>query len=78
MAVDLLSIPAMSADPERLWSSAKLTVSDRRGRVTVRTLQAIKCLKSWLGVEIAIDDDVEDEDELGDKADDLGDVEATI
>ena len=68
----------MLVNPKRLWSSIKLTVSDRRGRVIVRTLQAIKCLKSWLGVEIAINDDVEDEDELGDKADDLGNVKATI
>ncbi|KAJ6784307.1 hypothetical protein PWT90_04256 [Aphanocladium album] len=33
MATDLLSIPAMSAEPERLFSGAKLTVPDRRNRL---------------------------------------------
>jgi hypothetical protein len=29
MAIDILSIPAMSAEPERLFSSAKITITDR-------------------------------------------------
>ncbi|ODQ71411.1 hypothetical protein LIPSTDRAFT_4661 [Lipomyces starkeyi NRRL Y-11557] len=39
MALDVLSIPAMSAEPERLFSSAK----------RIDTIEAIECLKSWLG-----------------------------
>jgi hypothetical protein len=35
MAVDLLSILAILVDPKRLWSSAKLTVNNRRGRIIV-------------------------------------------
>lgn len=47
MAVDILTIPAMSAAPERLFSSANITVSDRRNRLHSDTTEAIECLKSW-------------------------------
>lgn len=47
MAIDLLSIPAMSADVERLFSSAKLTVTDLRNKLQARTLKELQCLKSW-------------------------------
>src|SRR5438067_1488062 len=33
MALDMLSIPAMSADPEHLFLGAKITISDRRNRL---------------------------------------------
>ncbi|ODQ73394.1 hypothetical protein LIPSTDRAFT_3717, partial [Lipomyces starkeyi NRRL Y-11557] len=49
MALDVLSIPAMSAEPERLFSSAKITITDRRNRLGIDTIEAIECLKSWLG-----------------------------
>ncbi|ODQ72320.1 hypothetical protein LIPSTDRAFT_71821 [Lipomyces starkeyi NRRL Y-11557] len=48
MALDVLSIPAMSAEPERLFSSAKITITDRRNRLGIETIEAIECLKSWL------------------------------
>jgi len=48
MALDILSIPAMSAEPERLFSSAKITITDRRNRLGIESIEAIKCLKSWL------------------------------
>jgi hypothetical protein len=51
MALDMLSIPAMSADPERLFSGAKISITDRRNRLGIETVQALECLKSWLGVE---------------------------
>ncbi len=35
----------MSADPERLFSSAKITVSDRQNRLGIYTLKALECLK---------------------------------
>lgn len=47
MALDILSIPAMSAAPERLFSSANITISDRRNRLHSDTTEAIECLKSW-------------------------------
>jgi hypothetical protein len=48
MAIDLLSIPAMSAEVERLFSSCKITITDRRNRIGIDTVEAIECLKSWL------------------------------
>ena len=47
LALDILSIPAMSADPERLFSSAKLTISDLRNRLGIDIIEAFECLKSW-------------------------------
>lgn len=48
MAMDLLSIPAMSAECERVFSAAKLTVTDRRSRLHERTIHAIECVKNWM------------------------------
>lgn len=47
MALDLLSIPAMSASPERLFSSAGLTITERRNRLGTKSIEALECLKSW-------------------------------
>jgi hypothetical protein len=48
MALDILSIPAMSAEPERLFSGAKITITDRRNRLGIESIQAVECCKSWL------------------------------
>lgn len=47
MALDILSIPAMSASVERLFSSSNITVSDRRNRLKADTIEMIESLKSW-------------------------------
>jgi hypothetical protein len=47
MALDILSIPAMSASIERLFSSANITVSDRRNQLIPNTIEVIESLKSW-------------------------------
>ena len=51
MALDILSIPAMSASVERLFSSANITVSDRRNRLSPDTIEMIESLKSWLKIK---------------------------
>jgi len=51
MALDYLSIPAMSAEPERLFSSCKITLSDRRNRMGPELVEALQCLKSWLEIK---------------------------
>ncbi|KIM94782.1 hypothetical protein OIDMADRAFT_93898, partial [Oidiodendron maius Zn] len=48
MALDLLSIPAMPAEVERLFSSCKITIMNRRNRIGIDAVEAIECLKSWL------------------------------
>jgi len=64
MALDILSIPAMSADPERLFSGAKITISDRRNRLGIEVIQAIECLKSWLNIVEGLDDEIKDLDDI--------------
>jgi hypothetical protein len=46
MAFDYLSIPGMSAEPERLFSSTKITITDRRNRLGSDILEALQCLPS--------------------------------
>ncbi len=50
MAVDILSIPAMSSEPERLFSGTKITITDRRNRMGSDVIEATECLKSWFGI----------------------------
>jgi hypothetical protein len=47
MAIDILSIPAMSDEPERVFSGARRTVSWERGQLSAETIEIIKCLKHW-------------------------------
>ena len=47
MAIDIFSIPAMSSEPERVFSGAKNTLSDNRASMGMDTIQATQCLKSW-------------------------------
>jgi hypothetical protein len=61
MALDILLIPSMSVDLERLFSGAKISVLDRRNRLRIYTLEALECLKSWLKIEVFIDDDYDDD-----------------
>ncbi|OWT42236.1 hypothetical protein VFPPC_18636 [Pochonia chlamydosporia 170] len=61
MALDVLSIPAMSAEPERLFSGTKITITDRRNRMGIESIEATECLKSWLGKgsRVAFADDLD-------------------
>lgn len=52
MALDILSIPAMSASIERLFSSANITVSDRRNQLSPNTIEVIESLKSWQKIKV--------------------------
>ena len=48
MAIDILSIPATSAEPERVFSGARRTIGWSRMRLGVHTIEAGECLKSWV------------------------------
>jgi hypothetical protein len=48
MAFDYLSIPAMSAAVERAFSSSKLMIPDARNRLSVESIEAAECLRSWI------------------------------
>ena len=47
MAIDILSIPAMSDEPERVFSGARRTVSWDRAQMGAETLERVECLKHW-------------------------------
>ena len=69
MALNILSIPTMSADPERLFSGANIIITDRRNRLGISTIKALECLKSWLGIVDAVEDKIKDERDLGNNDD---------
>ena len=48
MALEILSIPAMSAEPKRLISGARITLTDRRCSMGDEALAKLKCAKSWI------------------------------
>jgi hypothetical protein len=48
MAIDILSIPAMSAEPERVFSGARRTISWERSRLGAETVEQTECLKHWI------------------------------
>ena len=47
MARYYLSIPGTSTSSERLFSSGKELITDRRNRLNEISIQAVQCLKSW-------------------------------
>jgi len=49
MALDILAVPPMSDDCERLFSSAKLLLTDRRSRLQMDIIEASECLRAWYG-----------------------------
>ena len=49
MALNILSLPAMSSDPEHAFSAAKITLSNRQNKIGIQIIKYLKCLKSWIG-----------------------------
>ena len=47
MTLDVLLIPAMATNPERLFSSVGLTITNRRNNLSIETIEALECIKSW-------------------------------
>lgn len=58
MAIDIYSIPAMSAEPERVFSGAKHTITDQRNSLKIETIELLECLKSWFRIGIFIEQDL--------------------
>ncbi|CAJ0908202.1 6807_t:CDS:2, partial [Entrophospora sp. SA101] len=48
IARDYLSIPATSTSSERLFSSSKNMITDKRCKLAPKTVRAGQCLKSWM------------------------------
>ena len=51
MALNLLSIPVISIEPERLFLSCKIIVTDRRNKLLVKVIKALECLRSQYKVK---------------------------
>jgi hypothetical protein len=47
MTLEYLRIPAMSAEPESVFSCAKIAIPDRRCSLGDEATNALECLKSW-------------------------------
>jgi hypothetical protein len=52
MALNLISIPAMSAEVERVFSSAKRLVTPDRNRLSDETIEILQLLKYWWNNEL--------------------------
>ncbi|KAI8416370.1 hypothetical protein FOFC_02679 [Fusarium oxysporum] len=48
MAIDILSIPSESAEPERAFSGARRTALWDRLRITYKNLEKMECIGNWL------------------------------
>ena len=51
MALDMLSIPAMSDDAEQVFFNYKLTITDRRNRLSIEVIEQLEYLKSQMELE---------------------------
>jgi hypothetical protein len=47
MAYDLLSIPAMSDENERVFSGTKELLRDRRNALDITSVEANECFRNW-------------------------------
>jgi hypothetical protein len=47
MALDILSILAMSDEPERVFSGARCTITWDKGQMEPNTIEIRECLKHW-------------------------------
>ena len=55
MAIDILSIPAMSAEPERVFSGGRRTISWDRAQLSAAVIEKTECLKHAIRGGIGID-----------------------
>lgn len=53
MALDIYSVPAMSDEPERIFSQTGHILAPRRRSLTSKSMEQLMCMKSWLKQGIA-------------------------
>jgi hAT family C-terminal dimerisation region len=56
-AIEILSIPAMSDEPERIFSGGRRTISWERMQIGMKSLEYTECMKSWHRSGILIEED---------------------
>jgi hypothetical protein len=47
MAINILSIPAMSDEPERVFLGARRTISWERAQLGAENIERVECSKYW-------------------------------
>jgi hypothetical protein len=52
MVFDLLSIPVISCECERVFSGVKKTISDYRGQLGINIIEVLECDRAWLHVKV--------------------------
>jgi hypothetical protein len=57
MALDVMTVPAMSSECERLFSATSLMVTPLRNRLDAGTIGLVQTLRSWLRTGIVEDVD---------------------
>ncbi len=62
LAINILSIPAMSAEPERVFSGARRTISWERMQLGETTIEILECLKHWMRSGLPIEAGYPDEE----------------
>ena len=65
IVIDILSILAINAEPERVFSGARRTISWDRCQMSAPVIETTECLKHAIRSRITDDDDEEEEEELG-------------
>ena len=55
MAIDILSILAISDKPERVFSGVCRTISWERAKLSAENIERVECLKYWLRTGISED-----------------------
>jgi hypothetical protein len=71
LAITIFSIPAMSAEAERVFSGARRTVSWDRSRLSAQIVEYTECLKHWIKNEL-LDQPCRISGTSGDSLDDAG------
>ena len=54
LAIEILSIPAMSAEPERIFSGGRRTMRWDRASLSIETLEMLECQKDWMKREFPV------------------------
>ena len=57
MAINILSIPSMSAEVERVFSGARRTISWEQMRLGSERIENNECLKSFIRIRMKQDDE---------------------
>ena len=54
MTIDVLSIFAMSAESEQVFSEAQCTISWERMKLEKKIIEKTKCLKNWMHSDLTM------------------------